>query len=151
MLRKRNTHHNLSRRSRGQSLVEFALVLPLLLVLVISAIEIGRLFFTKIVITNAAREAAYYYATNPSRHDSATLQTRAAQVAQTEAANSGVNTVSMAVPTIIDYGAYRSVKITVSTTVTDLLILGFGANFLSVSATNHAAFPLSSTVEMMIQ
>ena len=148
---KNRTHLTSPQRSRGQALIEFALMLPLLLLLIVGAIEFGRLFFTKIVVTNAAREAAYYYATNPSGYDADILQTRAAEVAQTEAANSGVNAVNMAEPTIIDYGDYKSVKITVSTTVSDLLILNFGANFLSVRATNYAGFPLSSTVEMMIQ
>ena len=139
-------------RSRGQSLVEFALVLPMLLVLIVSAIEIGRLFFTKIVITNAAREGAYYYAVNPSRlTDAGELTTRAQQAAITEAANSGISAVTVSTPSIVDHTEYSSVSITVSTTVDNLLILGFAGNFLTISATNHAEFPLSSTVEMMIQ
>lgn len=147
-----NTKPNPSRRPRGQSLIEFALVLPMLLVLIISAIEIGRLFFTKIVVTNAAREGAYYYATNPSRlTNTGTLAAQAQQAAITEAANSGIEAVTVSNPSVIDYGSYQSVRITVSTTVSDLLILGFGANFLSVNATRFAGFPLSSTVEMMIQ
>jgi Flp pilus assembly protein TadG len=123
----------------------------MLLVLIISAIEIGRLFFTKIVITNAAREGAYYYATNPSQLGTTLLAERAEDAARAEAANSGINDITVATPVIISYSDYKSVQITVSTTVSDLLILGFGANFLSVNSTYYAGFPLSSTVEMMIQ
>jgi len=52
-------------RQKGQSLVEFALVLPLLLILVLGAMDIGRLFYMKIIITNAAREGAYYLSIFP--------------------------------------------------------------------------------------
>lgn len=43
---------------RAQALVEFALILPLLLVLIIGAMDLGRVFYFKIVLTNAAREGA---------------------------------------------------------------------------------------------
>jgi hypothetical protein len=46
-------------RSHGQSLVELALVLPVLLVLVLAAVDLGRIFFARIAVTNAAREGAY--------------------------------------------------------------------------------------------
>ncbi|MHB0875764.1 MAG: TadE family protein [Anaerolineae bacterium] len=42
----------------GQSLVEMALVLPLLLLLVFGIIEFGRVFNAYIIVTNAAREGA---------------------------------------------------------------------------------------------
>jgi Flp pilus assembly protein TadG len=41
----------------GQSLVEFALVVPLLLVLVFGILEFSRAWMTKNVLTGAAREA----------------------------------------------------------------------------------------------
>lgn len=47
-------------RTNGQAIVEMVLVLPLLLLLIVGAMDFGRLFFTKIVITNAAREGANY-------------------------------------------------------------------------------------------
>lgn len=45
-------------RERGASLVEFALVLPLFLVLVGGMVDFGRAFFTEVMLTNAAREGA---------------------------------------------------------------------------------------------
>jgi Flp pilus assembly protein TadG len=45
---------------RGQSLVEFALVLPIMLLILVIAADFGRLFFTYIQVTNAAREGAGY-------------------------------------------------------------------------------------------
>ncbi len=43
---------------KGQSLVEFALILPLLLLLVIGIIDFGRVFHAYITIDHAGREAA---------------------------------------------------------------------------------------------
>lgn len=48
----------LRRRAEGQSLVEFVLVLPLLLVLVFGIIEFGNLWRQYQIVTNAAREGA---------------------------------------------------------------------------------------------
>jgi hypothetical protein len=42
---------------RGQGLVEFALVVPLFLVLLFGMIEFGRAWMTKNILTGAAREA----------------------------------------------------------------------------------------------
>jgi Flp pilus assembly protein TadG len=46
-------------RTRGQALVELAIVLPVFLVLVLAAIDLGRIFFARITIANSAREGAY--------------------------------------------------------------------------------------------
>jgi len=43
---------------KGSQLVEFALILPLLLLVVFGIIDFGLAIFDKAVITNAAREAA---------------------------------------------------------------------------------------------
>lgn len=43
----------------GQALVELAIILPVFLVLVLAAIDLGRIFFAQISVTNAAREGAY--------------------------------------------------------------------------------------------
>ncbi len=50
-----------SRRRRvypGQALVEFALVAPLLALMLLGAADLTRAFYTYIVLTNASREAA---------------------------------------------------------------------------------------------
>lgn len=44
--------------SSGQVIVEFTLILPVLLVIVASIIELGLLFYNKQVIANASREGA---------------------------------------------------------------------------------------------
>jgi Flp pilus assembly protein TadG len=46
----------------GQSLTEFALILPLLTMLMLGTIDLARVFYTKITIANASRVAAEYAA-----------------------------------------------------------------------------------------
>jgi len=42
----------------GQSLVEFAMVLPMFLLMLFALVDFGRGFYTWLVVTNAAREGA---------------------------------------------------------------------------------------------
>lgn len=51
-------------KHKGQALVELALILPLILLLILGAMDFGRMFYHKIVITNAAREGANYLSRN---------------------------------------------------------------------------------------
>ena len=138
-------------RLPGQAMIELALILPLLLVLVISTIELGRLYYTKVVITNAAREGAYYLSMNISDYDpgtgSAPLTILAAQA---EASNSGVDdiTVSVTPKNCCAQGVY-SVEVTVDTNVEDLIFLSLIGNVLN--STHYEEYPLSASVEMMVQ
>ena len=52
-------------RAVGQSVVEFALILPIFLILIAGAIDLGRLFYAYVAITNASKEGALYGASNP--------------------------------------------------------------------------------------
>ena len=63
--------------SRAQAVVEFAIILPVFLFLLLMAIDFGRLFFTYVQVSNAAREAANYGAVQPT--DTAGMQARAVQ------------------------------------------------------------------------
>jgi Flp pilus assembly protein TadG len=47
-----------SRRSDGQALVEFALLIPLLVIIILGIIEFGRIWMTMNVLASAAREGA---------------------------------------------------------------------------------------------
>ena len=54
------------RRGRGQSLVEFALVLPLILMLTLIGLDFGRVYLGYINLQNVARIGANFAANNPS-------------------------------------------------------------------------------------
>ncbi len=52
------------RRSRGQALVEFALIFPLLVMLLFGLIDLGRAVYAFSTVSNAAREGARVAAVN---------------------------------------------------------------------------------------
>lgn len=64
---KRKDNHKLE----GQALVEFAFVLPILLLLMVALIDFGVLFYTQMAVTHAAWEGARAGATivDPSQGD----------------------------------------------------------------------------------
>src|SRR5436190_21398348 len=53
------------RLAQGQSVAEFAIILPALLILLMSIMQIGFLLFTQVGVINAAREAARNAASIP--------------------------------------------------------------------------------------
>lgn len=56
--RRDRLHH--SRNPNGQALAEFALVVPMLVIILMAILQLGMIFGTQIGLTNAAREAARY-------------------------------------------------------------------------------------------
>ncbi len=61
-LKSRRSFH---RSERGQSMVEMALMMTILLVVLSAVLDLGRGFFSFIAIQNAAAEGALYAAINP--------------------------------------------------------------------------------------
>ena len=51
---------------RGQSLVEFAISAPVLLLMILFGVDFGRVFLGWVTLSNAAREAANFAALNPT-------------------------------------------------------------------------------------
>jgi hypothetical protein len=54
-----------TRRQRGQNLIEFAIVLPVFLLLVLAILDFGRVVYASHVVTNCAREAARFGKAHP--------------------------------------------------------------------------------------
>ena len=54
---------------KGQAMVEFALLLPVLLLLLCAIIDFGWLYFNQLLLNNAAREGARYAAIHYSTAD----------------------------------------------------------------------------------
>ena len=67
-----------SRRDRGQSLVEFALVLPLFLLIIFGIVDAGRLIYTYNTVANSARDGARVAIVNQSTSGTNTCDTTAA-------------------------------------------------------------------------
>ena len=79
-------------RKGGQALVEFALVVPLFLLLLFGMVEFGRAWMTKNIITGAAREAVRIYARIP--YDNVLARTRAENVMSSAGLDSSRWTIS---------------------------------------------------------
>lgn len=58
-------HGNEKKHEKGQSLVEFALSLPILILILSGLIDIGRVYVAYIFLEEAAAEAALYISLNP--------------------------------------------------------------------------------------
>ena len=69
---------HLRRRSRGQALAEFALALPVFLILVFGMFDVGRAVYTYNTLTNAAREGARFAIVN---QDETSIAERARSIA----------------------------------------------------------------------
>ena len=54
------------KRQKGQGLVEFALILPILLLVIVGTMEFGRIFLLFATVSNGAREGARYGMVNPT-------------------------------------------------------------------------------------
>lgn len=77
-----------SKKESGQELIEFAILLPLLLLIAFGVLDLGRIFHAAITITNASREGARYGTFYPA--DAAGI----IAAAQAEAQNSGIDLTS---------------------------------------------------------
>jgi Flp pilus assembly protein TadG len=82
-------------RRRGQSVAEFAIILPILLLLLAAAIDLGRLFYAFVAVENAAKEGALFGARNPlcanSGNPNCASPNNVVWHVQTEAANIGAD------------------------------------------------------------
>lgn len=122
---------HLFRSQKGQALVEFAMVLPVFIVVLFGIVEFGRLWQTMNVITSAAREGARVASlTSPNIG-----QARNAAQNVLSAANISDATVSVSGPN----GA-NEVIVTVSlnyTPLTGAIVPGVGPLSLSRSTSMH--------------
>ncbi len=116
---------NISPRNHGQSMVEFALILPVFVLVFAGIFDLGRAFYASITITNAAREGARYGTLNPKD------QPGMRQAAIQEAQNSGItitnSNVSVTCPSFIaSSGCDRGQPLRVTITyLYNQMILGF--------------------------
>jgi Flp pilus assembly protein TadG len=106
---------------RGQSIIEFALVLPILLMVLFGITEFGRAIMVKNILHTASREGARLAAVSPVS-DSLSVKGRVEEVL--DAANIDAETI------IIEFSpADKSVKVTV-TSVFEVLSGGIAKPFV---------------------
>ena len=121
------------KNEKGQNLVEFALVVPMLLLLVFGIAEFGRAWMTRNILTGAAREAVRIAVVPSGSIGEAT--TRANQILS----SAGITTAAV---NVNDNGTSFG---TVTATVTynfPVLVVGF------IPGLNGATIPLTSTTTM---
>jgi Flp pilus assembly protein TadG len=119
------------RREQGQDIIELALVLPLVLVIVMGIVDLGRAFNTYMVIVNAAREAARTAAVDPYATSSIS------EAALRETRRSGISDGSVTV-TVTSASVGSPIQVTVRT---DFPLL---SGVLPVGT-----IPLSASVQMV--
>ena len=103
-----HTHKNKAirrSRQRGAALIEFAFVLPLLILLTVAAVDFGRAFYVKNVLEQSAQEGVRSFAVR-AVSDSATVRNRVLEVAN--AAGVTVTSLSLQGP-----DASKQVRVTV--------------------------------------
>jgi hypothetical protein len=133
-------------KSSGQAIVEFVLIIPVVLLLVMGALDLGRAFFVKIALTNSAREGAYYLSYHPS--DKTTCDPLnpsvcywgTIQAVQREAVSAGVNIQPANVSVTSCCTSGQPVAVTVSQTIN-----------LSIYHFFFGPLNLNSTVRMRMQ
>lgn len=120
------------RRNRGQAVIEFALVLPLLLVILFGIVEFARAWMTMSVLTSAAREGARLAAVTAP--DVSLVTTRVNEVCSS--AGLTVKDVTVTAPDSDD--PTRRLSVTVETDFTVLLgeILGTFKGTIPLRATS---------------
>ena len=134
----RRWHVRAGRGERGQSLVEFVLVLPLLLAIMMAIIDFGRLYQANVSLTNAVRDGARAGAFTGSASEA---QNRVAETAENLGINPG--SVSVTMPTI----AGEEVIVTATVTVNLITPLGPLLNLAGGSGMN-ASFSMTRTGNM---
>lgn len=105
----------------GAAALELALVLPLLITLVLAAVDLGRFAYSYIAITNAARTAAGFASVNPLPVTSTTQETWRALVKANVLAEFGstldASKVAVSDPVVtVDNEGFKRVRVDVSYT-----------------------------------
>ncbi len=120
-------------KSRGQSLVELALMFPVLMFILVGALDLGRVYYTDVAITNAARMGA-----RAAAGDTTMTDDQIKDAALAEIANVGL-TVDRSNITVTPEKASRvsGATVVVRVNVTFNMIFGqiFGWNTIPLTAT----------------
>jgi hypothetical protein len=156
---------NINKKNQGfidwpaQALMETAILLPILLLLILGAMDFGRLFYTKTVMTNAAREGASYLARNKTCKlyaDMTTCRTNTLSVIRESGVSSGVSIIDSDVAWAENgcskSGTFYCVNGDPATiTITKNIPLFYGGFLKWFGVVQNSQIQISSSVDMVIQ
>lgn len=129
---------------RGQSLVETALSLPLLLLILMGLVDFGRSFYYHVTISNAAREGAAYAArtTGATAANVAQIACNETGLAPYNAACPSALQVTYTAPANADWNASATVTVRYQMSLVSGYLVGrvFSVNPVTLRAV--ATFPL---------
>jgi Flp pilus assembly protein TadG len=133
------------RSERGQSLVEFALVLPMLLVVLFAIVDFGRMFQGYVSLTNATREGARMATTGCGKTDLCTTTEISDRVKATASGLAPTTTVSYP-------GAKKSgTSVVVQSQATITFITPLAKMMSLIGGSLSGSFTLKSTADMRIE
>jgi Flp pilus assembly protein TadG len=137
------------RRRRGQALVEFALVFPLLMLLVFALVDLGRVVYTHNAMAEAAREAARWGSVQArSATDIAGIEAHA--VASVAGVGGGVTATATCLrPGVVVLPCAQNDTLEVELVTSMDLITPFVAQLMGAAGLNP--FDLSSTAQVLVQ
>ncbi|MFI5259189.1 MAG: TadE/TadG family type IV pilus assembly protein [Candidatus Limnocylindrales bacterium] len=118
-------------RSRGQSLVEFAVVIPVFLLVLCGILDFGFLLYARMKVIDASREGAQYGSTLPSTQWSSMQSDVATQV----------NAVANGLAMTVNVTCWTSVTTTPTSEACSSATAGDSVN-VSVAYKYHTFFPL---------
>jgi Flp pilus assembly protein TadG len=124
-----------SRRERGAAAVEFAIIFPLLFLVIAGLVDFGRFFFDQIQLTNAAREGARAAIVMASNND---------VIARAAAATGGVPSVTVSVAASCTSGSTSNASVVVQAPF-NWLVLGPAMTIIG-KANNGPAYVSSTGV-----
>ena len=122
-----------SRSQTGQAIVEFAFVLPILLLMILGIIEFSLLLYDKAVITNASREGARVGIVAQDRSNISAINTTISDAVNNYCRNNvisfGSTTVTIPAPAWSGYTFGDSLTVTVNFNYTWLVLPHFISGF----------------------
>lgn len=130
-------------RSTGQSLAEFALVIPIFLLLMVTLFDLGRAVFAYNSVTNAAREGARFAAVNQNTALVIQHAIDQTQIAETQAPN-----VTVAYRASTPNADYRTNAVCTSLTLNCVAIVTYQTTFRPITPlVGNIIFPSGVTLQ----
>lgn len=132
--------------SKGQSLLELALLLPVLVLILSAALDLARVYDAYLSITNASREGARYAAAHPKVTDTPGV----VNAINRELTNTGITGVTSSVG-CFTYSSNSTISCDVADSGDRIKVtVGFRFNFIAFLIIGLDSVPISASTTMAI-